>query len=328
MIPCRAQASSTQLFQHLPTAIDSMWVLDSCRRAVLRIVGDVHVGPGAVPPAAAEVGKFESANVVAGGHEDGGATPYNTANAGSISFSEPPADTSRPLSPCARLKADPNGEPVLCFDLPVPGPLDLSTTGALDGDDEVATVVVDFPDGSKTPGINVEAVLRQEADNLNDQDADDLNDQDADDLNDLHSATDEELMAMALPEPTTKPSGFYYGLWLDKRLTYNDKSALKELGAIYLGRHHKHKFKFNRWKDFADRYYRSRTQRLNNHSDTSSSERPPLIDPELFKPENAKSDDQKFLIYHHLYHQYLLLEYTYSQTQPNSETSSSTNRPC
>ena len=102
MIPCRAQASSTQLFQHLPTAIDSMWVLDSCRRAVLGIVGDVHVGPGAVPPAAAEVGKFESANVVAGGHEDGGAT-----------LSEPPADTSRPLSPCARLKADPNGEPVL-----------------------------------------------------------------------------------------------------------------------------------------------------------------------------------------------------------------------
>ncbi|EJK74575.1 hypothetical protein THAOC_03738 [Thalassiosira oceanica] len=121
-----------------------MWAaLDSCRHAVRGLVGDVHVGPGAVPPPAAEVGKFESANVVAGGHEDGGATPYATAT-------------------------------------------------------------------------NAGTVLRQEAD----------------DLNDHHSATDEELMAMAVPEPTTKPSGFY-GLWLDKRLTYNDKSALNELGAIY-----------------------------------------------------------------------------------------------
>ena len=41
------------------------------------------------------------------------------------------------------------------------------------------------------------------------QEADDLNDQEADDLNDHHSATDKELMAMAVPEPTTKPSGLY-----------------------------------------------------------------------------------------------------------------------
>ncbi|EJK61395.1 hypothetical protein THAOC_18129 [Thalassiosira oceanica] len=67
-------------------------------------------------------------------------------------------------------------------------------------------------------------------------------------------------------------------------------------------------------KDFADSYYRSRTQILNNHTDTSSSKRPPLIDPELFKPENAKSDDQKFLIYHHLYHQYRLLDYIHKRS--------------
>jgi len=102
------------------------------------------------------------------------------SNAGDISFSETPADTSRPLSPCVRLKTDANGEPVLHFDLPEPGPLIL------------------LPASTST---RREAVLRQEVD----------------DPNEPYSDIDEELMAMAVPEPAivshlmsrlTKPSGF------------------------------------------------------------------------------------------------------------------------
>ena len=62
--------------------------------------------------------------------------------------------------------------------------------------------------------------------------------QEVDDPNEPYSDIDEELMAMAVPEPAivshlmsrlTKPSGFY-GHWLDERLTYKDKVVLRKLG--------------------------------------------------------------------------------------------------
>ncbi|EJK54640.1 hypothetical protein THAOC_25714, partial [Thalassiosira oceanica] len=127
--------------------------------------GGVHVGPGASGVQEDEEEEMESVNVDAGGHEDG----------------------------------DTNGEPVLYFDLPEPGPLDPS------------------------PGFDVDtspprgkAVLRC------------VRRWEVDDPNEPYSDTDEELMAMDVPEPTkpspepSKQSGLYGH--------YKDKVVLHKLG--------------------------------------------------------------------------------------------------
>lgn len=75
----------------------------------------------------------------------------------------------------------------------------------------------------------------------------------------------------------------------------------------------------NALQQFADQYYREQTRRGLNTSSDSAQQQPSLIDPELFSPENAKTEDQKFLIYHHLYHQYRLLEYLHNKNNEGNQ---------